>query len=102
MLCPENLGLATNPGSGTVSINYKCFNCDAVGDHVVKNCPKPADKQRIQLKQDEINTPRGLIPQQSTKFNGKPIPHKWRPPEDSEKKRVIDNKSQTYNPTIKG
>ena len=33
----------------------------------------------------------------------KPIPHKWRAPEDSEQnKRIIDNKPYTYNPTIKG
>ena len=97
--------LSTNPGTGTVSVNYKCFNCNAVGDHTVKDCPKPADKEQIKLKREEFNAARGRVQRQSTKFNnnGKPIPHKWRVPEDSEQnKRVIDNKPYTYNPTIKG
>ena len=66
---------------------------------------KQINKVRIKLTQEEFNAAEGCIPCQSTKFNntGKPIPHKWRAPEESQQnKRIIDNKPYTYNPTIKG
>ena len=87
--------LSTNPGSGTVSAGYKCFNCDVVGDHLIKDCTKPIEKERIKQKWEEFNVAKGHIPSQLTKFNntGKLIPQKWRAPEELEQ-NIKNNRQQ--------
>ena len=49
--------VATNGGtcSGTVSDGYKYFNCDKVSYHLIKDCEKSINKERIVLKQEEFN-----------------------------------------------
>ena len=88
-----------------MSENYVCFNCGKKGDHLKKDYPDPINTEQQKLERNKFNILKGRTPWQSTKFtnNGKPIPLKWRAPEESEQnKRVSDNVPHIYNPAIKG
>ena len=66
-----------------------CFNCG--GAHHLRNCPHPRNKARIDA--NRAAHPNGIGPRK------RPVPHKWRPPEEQEhNKRIIDGKPHTWDP----
>lgn len=86
-----------NPPSGNAGNNDaastfpkgSCFNCG--GPHHLSACPIPKDRDRIAA--NRAAHPNGSGPR------NRPIPHKWRTPEDQEQnKRVIDGKPYTWDP----